>query len=90
MSIQLFPECIVDDGVVATITVSITRERLIAFLNCINGNYSNQNDNITIEEVMNNSDLLTYIVEEAIFCEAINTPFDFWSNGGWCDVEDYR
>lgn len=78
--------------VVFVVPVSVTKNELESFLLVLNElELEEDEDELTVEEVLNNPDLLRYLCEEAVEDGvALHDPQEFYSNDGWCDFRDYR
>lgn len=76
--------------IVYTTQISVNEIQLRSFIPYLNRNRDDDNP-ITYEEIINNKKLLKYVCTEAVEDGvALFDPAEFWINGGWCDVEDYR
>lgn len=77
--------------VVKEVTVQVTQDQLEDILEVINRYELDEGIELTLEQVLANDELLTYICETAVDdgVLALYDPLEFWNNDGWCDVQDH-
>jgi len=81
-----------NEKVVFTVAVPVTDAKLQTFINKINKYWLDEDDErLTLERVVNDVSLLTYICESAVEDGvAMYDPETFAGEGdGWCDWKDY-
>lgn len=80
-----------EDEVVFTVATHITRDQLLILIKAINKGMWEDEEPLTIEEVLSKPDLLKYICEEAVIDgRALYDPDDFINDDGWIDLEQFR
>ena len=80
---------------VYTQTVSVSAEQLESFVKTLNNDVDvdEGEELLTVEEVKQNQELLTYICKNAIeegIEEVASDPEEFWNMDGWCEWTEYR
>lgn len=80
--------------VVFTKECHVNREQLQDIIDVLNRNEIDEDEDeqpLTIDEVIGNKALLEYICGEALDnTESLYDPVEFWNGDGWCDFKDYR
>lgn len=79
--------------VVKEIMVQVTDQHISEFIEQMNRDvYEDEGEQfLTVEEVVGNDRLLTYVCEQAVADGvALYDPLEFWNADGWCDWKDYR
>lgn len=95
MSIDMHVDTTVGEaeGSVCRVVTYVSREQLEGIIKCLNENElsDEQEERLTIEEVLANPKLRDYLCGEAVEDGiALYDPDEFWNNDGWCDLRDYR
>ena len=67
-------------------------EEIIEFLNEQElDDEEEQEEKLTVEEVLSKPELLRYlVVEELEDRDEMFDPFEYWNADGWCEFRDYR
>lgn len=103
MSINMHVDTTIGEAHVSVCVVAtyVSREQLEGIIKCLNENElegwrnpdgsGEQEELLTIEEVLANPKLRDYLCGEAVEDGiALYDPHEFWNNDGWCDLRDYR
>lgn len=77
--------------VVCTVQTEITYSQLLSWVEALTKSMWDDENPLTIEEVMSKPDLLKYICDEAVEDgRAVYDPDEFIGDDGWMDLEEFR